>query len=245
MSLKEEYHSYLLSRICAKSGEQEHPSLNVSGKWNATNFTSILTSYWPVRRNLQWQKNWVRPWSAYKQKPEWKNGRCFCERSWWKRCAWLSFKEVSLALTVWTSVLVFESLKVAEDGKIVSSKMGLMWEHMRLDLANNHFRAGWSEAVQTPPGKPICGACRNLAAKSTSRFCLARRWFGWPWTCCPVLKYCKTLQFTHTCCGSASFKYFQIIIDLFLGTRKFNESNSIYYITYLHSRRAATPRPCS
>ena len=26
------------------------------GKWNATNFTSILTSYWPVRRNLQWQK---------------------------------------------------------------------------------------------------------------------------------------------------------------------------------------------
>ena len=31
MSLKEEYHSHLLSRICAKSGEQEHPSLNVLG----------------------------------------------------------------------------------------------------------------------------------------------------------------------------------------------------------------------
>ena len=28
---------------------------------------------------------------------------------------------------------------------------------------------------------------RNPATKITIRFCTARGWFGWPWTCCPLL----------------------------------------------------------
>ena len=226
MSLKEEYHSYLLSRICAKSGEQEHPSLNVLG--NEMLPTSPASS---LHIDL-----WGGICSG--RKTGWGSGRRISKNLNERMVDAFVKGADERGVHGYPSKRYLWPWQCGPVSWYLNFEGGWRWEN---SLIQNGVDAGTHEvgfgqrslssrlvwSRPTPPGKPICGACRNLAAKSTSRLCLARRWFGWPWTCCPVLKYRKTLQFTHTCCGSTSFKYFQIIVDLFLGTRKLNESNCI------------------